>query len=157
MADGKWTDFKGLCLGMTSDAAKALPIKCSPPTDARMKANYDEKCIPSVGSDRFSTLGGESVVYLEVALKGGRVFMISAKTKGAYGGGLEKAMTAKYGKPKKATGDWKRGVFEWNRGGREYISLSMNNGVNVLMFAVDNSADDEAQYKAKKATAAKDF
>lgn len=157
VADGKWADFKGLYLGMTTNAAKALPLNCSPPTDPRMKANYDEKCIPSTGSDRFSTLGGESVVYLEIAIKGGRVFMISAKTKGQYGGGLEKAMALKYGKPTKSKGDWKSGSFMWDRGGREYITLSMSNGVNELMFAVDNSAVDEAQYKAKRAAAVKDF
>jgi hypothetical protein len=157
-ADGKWTDFKGLYVGMKSEQAKKLGLSCQPASGkAKSMSLYDELCSPAPGNTTFATLGGEKVTLMETALKDQKVIMTTVKTLGTYGGGLEKSMTTKYGKPKKAKGDWKNGNFEWDRGGSEFITLYMQNGVNEIEFAIDPTFVSQGEMQQHKSTAAKDF
>src|SRR5439155_25334615 len=105
---------------------------------AKAAVLYDEKCTPAASDDRFSTFGGEKVTTLEAAIKGGKVTLIYVKTEGRYSGGLETSMADRYGKPKEARGTWRDGSYMWERGGPEYVSLGMRNGVNEVVFGFDN-------------------
>lgn len=143
-------EFKGLYVGMSVANVKKLGFVGQKPG----MPLYDEKCIPAPGNDRFSSFGGEKVTELGIAIKKGIATMIYIKTAGQYGGGLEKAMTAKYGKPKNKKGSWREGSFMWDRGGAEFVSLVMSNGVNEVTFGYD---DSEIKEKAHNKKAIKDF
>jgi len=150
----RWHEYKGLFAGMPAAEAKKLRFSCQAPTEKRLQVLYDEKCILTPGNTRFSTFGGEAVTEISFEIRAGIVDLIYVKTKGAHGGGLEAAMIERYGKPKVAMGDWKRGAYSWNRGGAEYISLNMSNGVNEVVMGYDIA---EIKLKQREAKAKKDF
>lgn len=156
-AGPSWAGFKGIYVSQPANDFKAQGFTCHPSDAAPSLKIGSENCVPAPSIPRFSTFGGEKVTYLEAIIQDGKVLIISLKTEGAYGGGLEKAMVQQYGKPRKAKGTWKQGVWQWDKGGAEYVSLSMGNGINEVSFAIDNSSELDKKAAAKARQGRKDF
>ena len=148
-----WGGFKGIYLGMSIEKLRQRGVSHC----ARTQSHYlDETCTPDGSNNSIETFGGEPVNYLQAGVKNGKVVNLNIKTSGLPGGGLEKMMQQKYGKPAYATGDWTVGAWRWEKG-NEYISLHMENGANDVFFTINDSADVEKKYKNKRKAAAKDF
>lgn len=147
----EWCGFKGVYVGMSAADVKSKGFNSCSKAQA-----LDEICKYAAASKDFSTFGGEPVKDLEVGTNKGKVIVIGFKTQGSYGGGLEKVMMQKYGKPAVKKGNWQKGYYRWDRRD-EFISLTLGNGVNEVSFNVDPTAENERKYKNSRKKAASDF
>ena len=92
----QWCGFKGIYVGMSAEAAKKKGLStCS------KGQSVDEICKPDGSNKDLTTFGGEPTKGIEIGIQKGKVIIIGFKTEGRYGGGLEKTMITKYGKPAK--------------------------------------------------------
>lgn len=148
-----WTDLKGLSVGMDLARLKELGFVCAKPSSAAPFIDWN--CEVGKPAGNLATIGGEKITYLGAGVKSGKATMIVIKTSGPYGGGLEKTLATKLGKPKKAKGDWKDGHYQWDRGGAEFVDLTLGNGVNEISMAIDPTYEAAGAKKHREQSEAK--
>jgi hypothetical protein len=146
-ASARWYEFKGLYVGMSASEAKKLGLnKCE------KGQVFDENCERNTSDTAFKSIGGAPIKSMGIVIEKGKVITMQLETSGAFWDDLIIAMKKNYGKPKKEN---PRSVM-WDRGGAEFISLTVSKGICTILFAASEFDSDKAiRERSKKA--AKDF
>jgi hypothetical protein len=144
-ASGRWYEFKGLYVNMPLSEVKKAGLKC-------ITGKTNDVCKPTADDRRFATIGGVPVKEIGLLIDQGKVRLIRVETIGAYWDELKEAMSKNYGKPKKEA---PLSVL-WDRGGAEYITVSVSQGKIEVIFGYSD-VDSDKRIKECTEKAAKDF